>query len=204
MERPGKQTTERQGVCESALKLCALWEGDQREAKVRTGRGKAHRPGSQGGLRKRGPWWNEAPTSRIERARVGNSPPTVVRAADLSRPSFRLLNQSLGTPNLASWSICINMCIVCVCNAHGTKRSDVQIYANMGSILSMLPPCLQARRSPSRTTASPMVSSVSSRSVSRGRVVVIAHTEYADEVHIISMREGTKREQTTYFRSLTD
>jgi uncharacterized DUF497 family protein len=38
----------------------------------------------------------------------------------------------------------------------------------------------------------------------RGRVVVIAHTEYADEVHIISMREGTKREQTTYFRSLTD
>ena len=38
----------------------------------------------------------------------------------------------------------------------------------------------------------------------RGRVVVIAHTEHDDEVHIISMREGTKREQTTYFRSLTD
>ena len=38
----------------------------------------------------------------------------------------------------------------------------------------------------------------------RGRVVVIAHTEHEDEVHIISMREGTKREQTTYFRSLTD
>ncbi len=38
----------------------------------------------------------------------------------------------------------------------------------------------------------------------RGLVVVIAHTEHDDEVHIISMREGTKREQTTYFRSLTD
>ena len=38
----------------------------------------------------------------------------------------------------------------------------------------------------------------------RGRVVVIAHTEHEDEVHIISMREGTRREQTTYFRSLTD
>jgi uncharacterized DUF497 family protein len=38
----------------------------------------------------------------------------------------------------------------------------------------------------------------------RSRVVVIAHTEHDDEVHIISMREGTKREQTTYFRSLTD
>jgi hypothetical protein len=38
----------------------------------------------------------------------------------------------------------------------------------------------------------------------RGRVVVIAHTEQDDEVHIISMREGTRREQTTYFRSLTD
>ena len=86
MERPGKQTTERQGVGESARKLCALWEGDQREAKIRTGLGKAPRPGSQGGRRKRGPRWHEAPTSRIERARGGNSPPTVVRAADLSRP----------------------------------------------------------------------------------------------------------------------
>ena len=38
----------------------------------------------------------------------------------------------------------------------------------------------------------------------RGRVVVIAHTEHNDEVYIISMRGGTKREQTTYFRSLTD
>src|SRR5262249_26541627 len=42
----------------------------------------------RGGLRKRGPWWNEAPTSRIERASAGNSPPTVVRAADLSRPAM--------------------------------------------------------------------------------------------------------------------
>jgi hypothetical protein len=64
MERPGKQTTERRGVCESALKLCTLWEGDQREAKVRTGLGKSHRPGSQGGLRKREPGGNEEPAAQ--------------------------------------------------------------------------------------------------------------------------------------------
>jgi hypothetical protein len=87
MERPGQQTMECRGVCGSALELRAVWEGDHREAKGRTGLGKSHRPGSQGGLRKRGPWWNEAPTSRIERASAGNSPPKVVRAADLSRPS---------------------------------------------------------------------------------------------------------------------
>ena len=86
MERPRKQTIACRGGCESARELRAVWEGDRREAKVSTGLGKAHRPGSQGGLRKRGPWWNEAPTSRIERARVGNSPPKVVRAAVLSRP----------------------------------------------------------------------------------------------------------------------
>ena len=28
------------------------------QAKVRTGLGKSDRPESQGGLRKRGPWWN--------------------------------------------------------------------------------------------------------------------------------------------------
>src|SRR5262245_64123542 len=87
MERQWKQTMPWRGVCGSALKLRTIWEGDQREAKVRTGLGKAHRPGSQGGLRKRGAGWNSAPTSRIERTRVGNSPPPVVRAADLSRPS---------------------------------------------------------------------------------------------------------------------
>src|SRR5215470_8938814 len=86
MERPWKQTMPWRGVCGSALKLRAVWEGDHREAKVRTGLGKAHRPGSQGGLRKRGPWWNEAPTLHIERASVGNSPPTVARVAVLSRP----------------------------------------------------------------------------------------------------------------------
>jgi hypothetical protein len=85
MTCPRQQTTACQGVGESALKLCTLWEGNQRAAKVRTGLGKAHRPGSPGGLWKRGPWWNEAPTSRIERASAGNSPPKVVRAADLSR-----------------------------------------------------------------------------------------------------------------------
>src|SRR5215475_15736377 len=86
MERPWKQTIEWRGACGSALKLRTVWAGDRREAKVRTGLGKSHRPGSQGGLRKRGPRWNEAPTSRIERASAGNSPPKVVRAADLSRP----------------------------------------------------------------------------------------------------------------------
>lgn len=87
MERPRKQTIACRGVCESALELRTVWEGDRRESKVRTGLGKSHRPGSQGGLRKRGPWWNEAPTSRIERASAGNSPPKVVRAAVLSRPA---------------------------------------------------------------------------------------------------------------------
>ena len=87
MERPWKQTIECRGVYGSALKPRAVGEGDRRGAKVSTGLGKAHRPGSQGGLRKRGPGWNEAPTSRIERASVGNSPPKVVRAAVLSRPS---------------------------------------------------------------------------------------------------------------------
>jgi uncharacterized DUF497 family protein len=38
----------------------------------------------------------------------------------------------------------------------------------------------------------------------RSRVVVIAHTEHDDQVRIISMREGTKREQSLFFRHLTD
>jgi len=87
LERPWPPTIPRRGVGESALQLRALGEGDRREAKVSTGRGQVHRPGSQGGLRTRGPGRNEAPTSRIESARAGNSPPTVVRAAELSRPS---------------------------------------------------------------------------------------------------------------------
>src|SRR5262245_59445765 len=64
MECPWKQTKGCRGEWGSARKPRVLWEGDRREAKVRTGLGKAHRPGSQGGLRKRGPGWNEAPTSR--------------------------------------------------------------------------------------------------------------------------------------------
>ncbi len=55
------------------------------QAGVRTTRGKSDRVGSQGGRRKRGPWWNEEPASRIARASVGNSPPKVARAAVLSR-----------------------------------------------------------------------------------------------------------------------
>src|SRR5713101_2592272 len=55
-ERPWKQPIARRGVWGSALKLRAVWEGARREAKVRTGLGKSHRPGSQGGIRKRGLW----------------------------------------------------------------------------------------------------------------------------------------------------
>ena len=38
----------------------------------------------------------------------------------------------------------------------------------------------------------------------RGRVVVIAHTEHDDEVRVISMREGTRRERSIFFQHLTD
>jgi len=38
----------------------------------------------------------------------------------------------------------------------------------------------------------------------RGRVVVIAHTERDDEVRVISMREGTRREQNIFFQHLPD
>jgi len=43
MERPWNQTIRHRGVWESALTLRVVWEGDRREAKVRTGLGKAHR-----------------------------------------------------------------------------------------------------------------------------------------------------------------
>jgi hypothetical protein len=36
-----------------------------------------------------------------------------------------------------------------------------------------------------------------------GRVVIIAHTEHNDEIHMISMPEGTKHEQILYFRRFT-
>jgi len=38
----------------------------------------------------------------------------------------------------------------------------------------------------------------------RGRVVVIAHTEVRDEIRVISMREGTKREQIIFFQNLSN
>ena len=38
----------------------------------------------------------------------------------------------------------------------------------------------------------------------QGRVIVIAHTEDKDEVRIISMREGTKYEQTIFFKNLSN
>jgi uncharacterized DUF497 family protein len=37
-----------------------------------------------------------------------------------------------------------------------------------------------------------------------GRVVVIAHTEARDEIRVISMREGTKREQIIFFQNLSN
>ena len=37
------------GECGSALQPRVLWEGNRREAKVSTGLGKAHRPGSRRG-----------------------------------------------------------------------------------------------------------------------------------------------------------
>ena len=57
-EAPVEANHREQGCMWVTLELRAVWEGDRREAKVRTGLGKAHRPGSQGGLQKRGPWWN--------------------------------------------------------------------------------------------------------------------------------------------------
>jgi len=103
MERPWQQTRWSRGVWGSARKLHAVWEGNRREAKGSTGLGQSHRPGSQGGLRKRGPWWNEAPTSPIERASAGNSPPKVVRAADLSRPTYASSTSRL----MDSSSLCV-------------------------------------------------------------------------------------------------
>ena len=75
-ERPWKQTIPRRGVGESALKLRAVWEGDCREAKVRTGLGKSHGPGSQGGLGKHG-YGGKVTPPRNRKSGSGNPPPTV-------------------------------------------------------------------------------------------------------------------------------
>src|SRR5438128_10313498 len=73
------------GVCERALKLPRAWEGYAviipRPHWLPTGLGKADRPGGEGGVRKRELWGNEEPTSPIERARIGNSPPKATCAA---------------------------------------------------------------------------------------------------------------------------
>ena len=37
----------------------------------------------------------------------------------------------------------------------------------------------------------------------KGRVVIIAHTESQDEIRVISMREGTRREQAIFFKNLS-
>ncbi len=38
--------------------------------------------------------------------------------------------------------------------------------------------------------------------VLRGKVVVVVHTESADEIHVISMREADKDEQQLFFHTL--
>ena len=38
----------------------------------------------------------------------------------------------------------------------------------------------------------------------QGQVVVIAHTEHDNNVRVISMRKGTRREQILYFRHRTN
>jgi uncharacterized DUF497 family protein len=38
--------------------------------------------------------------------------------------------------------------------------------------------------------------------VLRGKVVVVVHTESADEIHVISMREADKDEQQLFFHNL--
>src|SRR6266850_1909886 len=74
------------GVDESAFKLQPSWEGPVGESQGRQPySGNPTVRDDKGGLRKRRPWWNEAPTLHIERASAGNSPPKVVRAAVLSR-----------------------------------------------------------------------------------------------------------------------
>src|SRR4029453_4790900 len=60
----------------------------------------------KGGLRKRRPWWNEAPTLHIERASAGNSPPKVVRAAVLSRLSA--IGRVLRTPPGSESRACVH------------------------------------------------------------------------------------------------
>ena len=54
--RDREQTEAGRGVCGPALEFRQQREGLRRKAKVRTGLGKSDRPGSQGGLRKRGLW----------------------------------------------------------------------------------------------------------------------------------------------------
>ena len=46
------------------LSFLAGGQAAEGQAKVRTGLGKSDRPGSQGGLWKRGLWWNCEPTSQ--------------------------------------------------------------------------------------------------------------------------------------------
>jgi hypothetical protein len=76
MARPGKSTMAQRGGCGAALKLRARWAGDRWEAKVSTGRGKAHRPGSSGGLGTQGEGGQVTPPRHRTSGR-GNPPPPV-------------------------------------------------------------------------------------------------------------------------------
>jgi hypothetical protein len=73
---PGKSTMAQRGGWGAALKLRARWAGDRREAKVSTGRGKAHRPGSSGGLGIQGEGGQVTPP-RHRTSGGGNPPPPV-------------------------------------------------------------------------------------------------------------------------------
>jgi hypothetical protein len=57
------------------------------KARVRTGLGKSDRPGSQGGLRKRGTMVGRANPLRYRKRVNGSNSPKVKRAVFLSRPS---------------------------------------------------------------------------------------------------------------------
>jgi hypothetical protein len=67
------------------LSITELGQAAKGKAKVRTGLGKADRPGSQGGLWKRGPWWNCEPTPQSKER--GWKPSTYRRARHNSIPT---------------------------------------------------------------------------------------------------------------------
>ena len=64
-----------------------------------------------------------------------------------------MIENNPSCPHRTRWLICINMCILPVCNSLGMRPNGRKIYANMGWILPMPQRSLKGRPSPSRTTA---------------------------------------------------